>query len=176
MGWRSALRRLDLAAAAPYHETNASRFVFMRWRRPRIKEKHMANKIQRVSYYIGVVPNKVGEGARVLGAVKGAGVNLVGFLGYPRSARKTEIVLIVDDKAPNLGPIAKKAGVEVGKKQKGLLVTGADRPGLGAQMTAKLAAKGINVVSLHALCGGGAFGALVVVGSADFRKAARVLA
>ena len=67
----------------------------------------MADQIQQVTYYIGKIPNKVGEGARLLKAVSEAGVSLAGFLGYPKSARKTEIVLIVDDKAPKLGPIAK---------------------------------------------------------------------
>ncbi len=137
----------------------------------------MADKIQQVGFYMGTVPNKVGEGARVLEAVKAAGVNLTGFLGYPKSARIHEVVFIVDDKAPNLGPIAKKAGLALGKKQKGFLVTGSDRRGVGAELMGKLAAKGISAVSLHALCGGGGtFGALLVVAAADFRKAAKALA
>ncbi len=136
----------------------------------------MADKIRQVSFYIGSVPNKVGEGARFLNAIKEGGVNLTGFLGYPKSARKSEVVVIVDEKAPNLGPIAKKAGVALGKKQKGFLATGEDRPGVGAELMGKMAAKGINVVSLHALCGGpGTYGALIVVPAADFRKAAKAL-
>ncbi len=136
----------------------------------------MADQIKQVNFYMGTVPNKVGEGANLLKAIKDAGVNLIGFLGYPKSARKSEVVLIVDEKAPNLAPIAKKAGTALGKKQKGLLASGADRPGVGAELMGKLAGKGINAVSLHALCGGaGTYGALVVVAAADFRKAAKVL-
>ena len=136
----------------------------------------MADQIKQVSYYVGAIPNKVGEGAHILNAVKDAGVNLTGFLGYPKTKKKSEIVIIVDDKAPNLVPIAKKAGVELGKKQKGFLATGADRPGVGAELMGKLAEKGINAVSMHALCGGGgSYGALIVVDGADFRKAAKAL-
>jgi hypothetical protein len=136
----------------------------------------MADQIKQVNFYIGEIPNKVGEGAHLLNALKDAGVNLTGFLGYPKSVRKTEVVIIVDDKAPNLAPIAKKAGVALGKKQKGFLASGEDRPGVGAELMGKLAGKGINVVSLHALCGGaGSYGALLVVVATDFRKAAKVL-
>lgn len=136
----------------------------------------MADQIKQVSYYIGEIPNKVGEGAHLLNALKDAGVNLTGCLGYPKSARKAEVIIIVDDKAPNLAPIAKGAGVALGKKQKGFLASGADRPGACAELMGKLAEKGINVVTLHALCGGaGTYSALIVVAAPDFRKAAKVL-
>ena len=136
----------------------------------------MPNEIAQVSFYIGTIPHKVGEGARILNALKDAGMNLVGFLGYPKSARIAELVIVVDQKAPNLVPIARKAGLKLGKKQKAFLIGGEDRPGEMAALAAKLAAKGVNIVSVHGLCAAGRYAALVVVPPADFRKAAKALA
>ncbi len=132
----------------------------------------MADQVTKVDYFMGEIPNKPGEGARLLNALKDAGVNLTGFLGYPKSARKSEIVIV----GGKPGPAAKKAGFELGKKQTGFFVNGADRPGVVAEMATKLAEAGINIVSCHAMCGGpGTFGALIVVGAEDMRKAGKLL-
>jgi hypothetical protein len=136
----------------------------------------MAEEIKQVSYYMSAVPNKVGEGAKILHALKDAGVNLVAALGYQKSARNAEVILVVDAAAPNLAPIAKKVGVVLGKKQKAFLVTGEDRPGAAAELLGKLAGAGINVISFHGICSGlGRYGALVAVEAADSRKAAKAL-
>ncbi|MEK7405515.1 MAG: hypothetical protein AAB225_10440 [Acidobacteriota bacterium] len=135
----------------------------------------MAEQVAQVDYYVGMLPHKAGEGVRVLNAIKDAGVNLIGFLGYPK-ARKAEIILVVGTGAPALGPIAKKVGVALGKKQKAFLVTGENRPGALAEVLGNISAAGVNVETVHAVSGcAECFGALITVAPQALKKTAKAL-
>src|SRR5207237_454086 len=53
------------------------------------EEAGMADTIRKVSYYYTTAPDKPGEGARLLQALRNAGVNLLAFHAFP-SARKSQ--------------------------------------------------------------------------------------
>lgn len=67
----------------------------------------MADTIQRVQYFYTEVPDKPGEGARVLNLLRDEGVNLLAFSGFPKG-RRTQMDLIPADAAA-LKAAAKKA-------------------------------------------------------------------
>ena len=130
----------------------------------------------KLEYYSVEVPNKPGKGAKVLNALKEAGVNFVAIWGYPLGKNKARIDLVADD-AAGLKKAAKKLKIQLGKKQTAFHITGEDHPGAIAEVLAKLAAKEINVYAVQALCAGnGRFGALLQVAPDDVKKAAKALA
>ena len=59
----------------------------------------MTETIRQVEHYSASIANKVGEGARVLGALRDAGVNLIALWGYPRGAGKATLEFIPENGA-----------------------------------------------------------------------------
>ena len=54
--------------------------------------------IRKVDYFAVDVANKPGEGARLLGALRDAGVNLLAFTGFPKG-RRAQIDFLPEDSA-----------------------------------------------------------------------------
>jgi hypothetical protein len=134
----------------------------------------VAETIRKIDYFYIEIPNKPGEGAKVLAAIRDAGVNLLAFSGFP-SGRKAQIDFIPEDTAA-FKAAAKKAGFKLSPKKTGFLIQGDDRTGAIADIVGKLAAANVNIIATDAVsAGAGRYGALMWVQAPDMRKAAKVL-
>lgn len=135
----------------------------------------MPDTIAIVPYFAVTVPNKPGEGAKLLGALKEAGVSLIALWGYPVKGKKSQIDLVpVDPKA--FTKAAKKLKIEITEKRQAICWAGADRHGAIADAAAKLAAAGINIHAAQAICSAeGRFGALLQIDEKQIKKAAKLL-
>ena len=135
----------------------------------------MADTIQRVEYFYLQVPNKPGEGARVLDALREGGINLLAVSGFPEG-RGSQLDLVPMDPAA-FKQFTRKAKWKLTGPKRAFLISGEDRVGAVAALLTKLGAVGINVTAVDALCAGaGRYGAILWVDPRDFLKAAKVLA
>lgn len=134
----------------------------------------MAETIRRVDYFYIETPDKPGEGAKVLAALREAGVDLLAFTGFPQG-RRAQLDFVPRDTA-TFKFAARKAGLKPKLRKAGFLIQGEDRPGAIAGIEGKLAAAGINVTAIEAVASGeGRYGAMLWVKPAALRKAARAL-
>ncbi|MBI2207313.1 MAG: hypothetical protein HYU41_26075 [Candidatus Rokubacteria bacterium] len=135
----------------------------------------MADDIRRVDYFYVQVPNKPGEGARALGTLRDAGVNLLAYSGFP-SGRGSQLDFVPEDAAA-FRAAAKKAKWKVTGPKKAFVIAGDDRgPGVVAATIEKLAGAKINVTAMDAVvAGGGRYGAILWVAPRDVTRAAKVL-
>jgi hypothetical protein len=134
----------------------------------------MADEIRRVDYFYIQVPNRPGEGARALGVLRDAGVNLLAFSGFPEG-RGAQMDFVPEDAAA-FRRVAKSAKWKLTGPKKAFHITGDDRPGVIAEITQKLADAKINVTACDAVCqGGGRYGAILWVAPRDVGRAAKVL-
>lgn len=134
----------------------------------------MADTIRKVDYFSIMVPDKPGEGAKLLNGLKDAGVNLLAFTGFP-SGRRAQVDFIPEDTA-KLKAAAKKMKVALGAKKTVFLVQGEDRVGALVDVVNKLATAKISVTALDAVTSGeGRYGAIFWVKPKDVAKAAKAL-
>ncbi len=138
------------------------------------REQQMSDVIQTITYYSAEIPNKVGEGARVLAALQESGVNLTGFWGYP-VGRKARLDLVPADEGV-FKKAAKKAGLALSPKATGFFIQGEDHPGAVASVLAALAQAGVSARAVQAICAGaGRYGSFVQVAAEDVAKAKKAL-
>ena len=134
----------------------------------------MVDIIRKVAYFAMDVPNKPGEGARVLGVLADAGVNLLAFTGFP-SGRKAQLDFIPEDVAVFKNTV-KAAKIKTRPQKFGFLVQGDDRKGAVADLVKTLAEKKINVTAMNAVsASAGRYAAILWVATKDVNKAAKAL-
>jgi hypothetical protein len=134
----------------------------------------MPDTIRRVSYYYTTIPDKPGEGTRLLDVLRRAGVNLLALHAFP-SARKAHVDFEPSD-AVVFEAAAKGAKIKLSKPKTAFLLDGDDRVGVLAGVLGRLASAKINVTALTGVCAGmGRYGAILWVKPKDVTKAAAAL-
>jgi len=129
----------------------------------------------KIESYRAEVGDRPGEALRVLMQFKEAGV---GFLAVSCLAQPSGTVLLelVPEHEETFRRAASRIALEIRGPERGFLFQDGDRVGAVADNLAKLATRGIPVVSCHAVTGGGGrWGMLLHVVPADFDRAAEAL-
>lgn len=135
----------------------------------------MADKTRRVDYFYATVPDRPGEGARLLAKLKEAGVNLLSLTAFPKGDGTSQVDFVPEDAAALL-KAAQKAGISLSPKKTAFFVQGKDRPGAAAEAFKKLADAGVNVHAANAACGGaGGYGLILWVKPQDVQAASKAL-
>ncbi len=130
--------------------------------------------VQLVDYFYVQTGDKPGEGARLLGILRDAGVNLLAVHGFPQG-RRAQVDFVPSDAAA-FRSAAKQAKVKVTGPKKAFIISGDDRPGALVDTFARLAGAKINVTAASAVASGmGRFGAILWVKPRDVKRAAQVL-
>jgi len=134
----------------------------------------MSDTIRKVDYFYVVVPDKPGEGAKVLSVLAAEGINLLAFSGFP-SARKGQLDLVPEDSAA-FKLAAKKLKLKLSPRKSGFLLQGDDRVGAMNETLDKLASAKINVTAMDAVSSGeGHYGAIFWVKPQAVARAAKLL-
>lgn len=134
----------------------------------------MPETIRSVDYFHIETPNKPGEAARALAAIRDAGINLLAFSGFPRRRRSQLDFIPADTQA--FVKAARQAGLKLSARKTGFLIQGEDRVGAVGDILGKLAAAKINVTAVDALCAGeNRYGAILWVKAPDRKRAAKAL-
>ncbi len=135
----------------------------------------MADRIRRVDYFYFEVEDKPGEGARVLGKLKDAQVNLLAFTAFPTGSGKAQLT-VIPEKPDAFVAASGKAGLSHAAKRECFLVQGSDRVGAVFDVLKQLAEARINVTASNGcVAGAGNYGLIVFVKQPDVAAAAKAL-
>jgi len=135
----------------------------------------MANRVRKVNYCYLTVASRAGQGEKILGALKDAGVSLLAFSGFPVKGGKSQVDLV----AENIGAVrrvAAKHGWRLSRTKKGFLVQGDDKVGAVHGVLRRLARAGINITAVDAVAAGGRrYGMILWVKAQSYNRATKAL-
>jgi len=133
------------------------------------------DRVRKVSYCYPIVPNRAGQGARVLTEITRAGINLLAYSGFPVGGGKSQLDLVVEDVGP-LRRVARRNRWRLSKVKKGFLIQGSNQVGAVHRHLQKLADAGINVTAADGVAAGqGRYGMILWVKPRDYARAAKAL-
>ena len=135
----------------------------------------MADRVRGIDYTYLMAPNRAGQGARILGELGRAGVNLVACSAFPGKGGASQLDLVPEDMGA-LRRVARRHGWRLSPTKKGFLIQGGDKVAAVHRHLAKLAEAKINVTAFDAACDGkGRYAMLLWVKPKDHKRAARAL-
>jgi hypothetical protein len=135
----------------------------------------MAVRIRQVDYFNFWLDDKPGEGARLLGKLESAGVNLLSFTAFPGGGGRAQLTVVPEHPATFLTAL-RGAGLAIAGMKQCFLVQGEDHVGAAHAALKRLADGNINVVATNGCAGaGGTFGMVIFVKPGDMQAASAVL-
>lgn len=136
----------------------------------------MTLDFKKVEYYNITVDGYAGEGAKLLSAVAGFGVNLLAFKAVPVEPMRTRFSLFPDDSL-RMNDGAKKTGLNLDGPHFALLIKGYDdESGALADIYEKLSQADINVYESSGIANiKGSYGVVLYLNQEDCEKAMAAL-
>ena len=135
----------------------------------------MADRVKKVNYCHVIVPSRAKQGVVVLAELKEAGINLVGFTGFPGRPGKAQLDLVGEDMT-SVRRLAKRNGWKLSKVKKAFHIQGTDVVGAVERHVEKLADENISVTAATATSAGKKrYGMILWVKPKVYSRAARVL-
>lgn len=124
--------------------------------------------VERVDVWAATIPDSPGGLAEVLAALRDAGADLQFVIARrsPETPGKG-VVFVTPLQGDHEIRAAAQVGFNVTQRLHSVRVMGRDKPGIGAELTAKLAAAGINLRGLSACAVGTQFVAYIAVDTLD---------
>jgi hypothetical protein len=135
----------------------------------------MADRVRKANYCYMTVTGRAGQGAKILGMLNEAHVDLLAFSGFPVKGGKAQLDLLTEDMA-GVRRVARKNNWRLSTTKKAFLIQGNDQVGAVHRHIQKLADAKINVTAADAVAAGkGRYGMLLWVKPKDYTRAAKAL-